>query len=303
MSQQPDWFRDAIAYPHERQFLTVDGAEIEYLTWGERGKPGLLMLHGNMAHADWWRFIAPFFAADFHIAALSFSGMGRSGHRPDYTLATFRTEAQAVADAAGLFEAAVPPAIVAHSAGGGIGLSLAARGGFAGAIIIDSIVVPGPYEVAPTKPLRHYPSAEDAMLRFKLMPPQPDCNRHIADFLGRNALRQEAEGWIWTFDPQLRGKATSRDAWEELPAITCPLYFINGEHSTITTPERIAEMRTQLPAHALFYTIPDAHHHVQVDQPIAVITAIGVILKMLYSNAFRSQPVETAATITGEARG
>ena len=36
--------------------------KLEVLTWGEVGKPGLLFVHGNSAHADWWSFIAPFFA-------------------------------------------------------------------------------------------------------------------------------------------------------------------------------------------------------------------------------------------------
>ena len=48
----------------ERSFVEVDGAGIELLTWGDQGKPGILFLHGNGAHADWWSFIAPFFARD-----------------------------------------------------------------------------------------------------------------------------------------------------------------------------------------------------------------------------------------------
>jgi len=59
--QAPHWFTDALdAAPH-RERLDVAGAGVELLTWGERGRPGLLLLHGSAAHADWWRFIAPFF--------------------------------------------------------------------------------------------------------------------------------------------------------------------------------------------------------------------------------------------------
>ena len=49
----PEWFDDAIAHAPERTVVDVRGAAIETLAWGERGKPGLLFLHGNGACADW----------------------------------------------------------------------------------------------------------------------------------------------------------------------------------------------------------------------------------------------------------
>ena len=55
----PAWFDAALAQAPERTHLEVEGAEIEVLIWGERGQPGLLLLHGFTAHADWWSFIAP----------------------------------------------------------------------------------------------------------------------------------------------------------------------------------------------------------------------------------------------------
>ena len=45
----PAWFKGAIAQAPERSTIAVDGANIELLTWGEIGKPGLLFLHGNGA--------------------------------------------------------------------------------------------------------------------------------------------------------------------------------------------------------------------------------------------------------------
>ncbi len=66
------------------QFIDVRGAAIETLAWGERGKPGLLFMHGNGACADWWSFIAPHFADTHRIAAFSMSGMGGSGWRDRY---------------------------------------------------------------------------------------------------------------------------------------------------------------------------------------------------------------------------
>ena len=80
----PKWFKDAIAQEPERGFVTSHGAKIEVLTWGERGKPGLLLIHGNSAHADWWSFIAPLLAKDFRVTAMSLAGMGASDWRETY---------------------------------------------------------------------------------------------------------------------------------------------------------------------------------------------------------------------------
>ncbi len=49
----PQWFQNAIAAAPERSTIAVAGADIEVLIWGALGKPGLLLLHGGMAHADW----------------------------------------------------------------------------------------------------------------------------------------------------------------------------------------------------------------------------------------------------------
>src|SRR3712207_9584205 len=70
-----------------------------YTTLFRSGKPGLLFLHGNGAHADWWSFIAPFFADTHRVAALSWSGMGGSDHRERYSIDGFVAEAFGVAEA------------------------------------------------------------------------------------------------------------------------------------------------------------------------------------------------------------
>jgi len=94
----PPWFDAALADAPERSFFDFEGASIELLTWGEIGKPGLLLLHGNGASADWWTFIAPFFAQDWRVAAFSWSGMGRSDWRETYTAERFAQESFAITD-------------------------------------------------------------------------------------------------------------------------------------------------------------------------------------------------------------
>src|ERR1700744_5964280 len=102
----PAWFADAMEKRPETTLVEVEGAKIETLTWGERGRPGLLLLHGSGAHAGWWRFIAPSLAEEYRVCAMSWSGMGGSQWGETYTTETFIAEAFASADAAGLFDSA-----------------------------------------------------------------------------------------------------------------------------------------------------------------------------------------------------
>src|ERR1700759_4944792 len=63
----PGWFDKALADAPERRKVRVLGTDIELLTWGEVGRPGLILVHGNSAHADWWSFIAPFLADRYRV--------------------------------------------------------------------------------------------------------------------------------------------------------------------------------------------------------------------------------------------
>ena len=118
MPPAPKWFDWAVAQEPERSFVEVLGAKIELLAWGERGKPGLILVHGNSAHADWWSFIAPYLAQDYRVAAISLSGMGASDWRDDYSFETFAQEVRGGAEAAGLYDAPVKPIFIGHSFGG-----------------------------------------------------------------------------------------------------------------------------------------------------------------------------------------
>jgi pimeloyl-ACP methyl ester carboxylesterase len=290
----PGWFEWAIAQAPERSFVTVDGAKIELLAWGERGKPGLLLVHGNSAHADWWSFIAPYLAQDYRVAAISLSGMGGSDWRETYSFLTFAHEARAGAEAAGLYEAAVKPVFVGHSFGGAQVLNAAMRfpEWMRAAILVDTGFGPPPSAEgfrAPqtrTQPNRVYPTLEAALARFRFMPPQGCKNLYIADFIARRSLKRAAmedggEGWTWRFDPLLWSKL-HREVMESLPeavSLEVPAVHIYGEQSAIV--RRYAEAGlARLPGDIESIVIPDCEHHVMVDQPIALVAALRSVLAL-----------------------
>ena len=110
----PKWFSDTVVQAPESAFVPVDGAQIHYLRWGDRAKPGLLLVHGNAAHAYWWSFIAPYLARDYNVAAMDLSGMGDSDWRKTYSMHQFAHEQLAVCEAAGMFAVSEPPVIAAR---------------------------------------------------------------------------------------------------------------------------------------------------------------------------------------------
>jgi pimeloyl-ACP methyl ester carboxylesterase len=206
----PEWFRKAVATPYETGSVEVKGANVTYQRWGKRGAPGLLLVHGNGAHAHWWDFIAPYFAEEYNVAAITFAGMGDSDFRDSYDMATFAEEEVAVAEAAGLFDGPTKPIIVAHSFGGFVTLVTGAKYGdrFDGMVIVDSPVNPperphrGPDRKG--RPNRVYPDLASALSRFRLAPPQLCENLYAVDYIARWSLRKADEGgWTWKFDPMI----------------------------------------------------------------------------------------------------
>jgi len=285
------WFADAVAHEPERSQFRVDGADIELLTWGEVGRPGLLFLHGNAAHADWWSFIAPLFASDYRCAAISWSGMGRSGWRDAYTIPTFAAEALAAIEAAQLGASGEPPVIVAHSFGGFPTRYLSAfhPEAIAGAILVDSAPPrPGggpPPRLAQGRALNpRYPSLEAALRRFRFLPEQDHGLPEIVDWMARGALHEVSQtdetpgGWTWRFDPQFWAKFT-RGELAARPKV--PAGIIIGEKSALFPAGRLEELQALIPDLRFTTVVEGAYHHVLVDHPLELVAAIREGLPLL----------------------
>ena len=281
----PAWFNEAVAQFPERSTLSVDGVDIELLTWGEVGKPGLVFLHGNGAHADWWSFIAPFFAKDWRVAAISWSGMGGSGWREAYTAPLFAAEVFAAVEAAEMEAGGVKPILVGHSFGGFptlyCGVEHADR--LRAIVMVDSSIQPPEkrWRGPPSRPdaaNRVYESLEAALARFRLAPPQGCENLYIADFIARTSLKEVEGGWTWKFDPAIWQRFSMPDLGEMLPKIACPVALVWGARSALMQAETLDYMIDQMPDDVVLLPIPDADHHVMIDQPLAFVAGLRGLL-------------------------
>lgn len=286
----PAWFEAALADAPERRMIPVEGVDIELLTWGEVGKPGLLLLHGNGAHADWWAFTAPLLAKDYRVAAISWSGMGNSGWREAYTGEIFAKEIFAAVDAAELEADGQRPLIIGHSFGGFPLMYCATHfpEKIRGAVLLDSSVQPpekrwrGP---PPRNPMQQiYPTLNQALARFRLAPPQGCENLYIADYIARTSLKPvpledgSGEGWSWKFDPQMWGRFEIGDLGDLLENMACPVALMWGERSNLMGQETMDYMFAKVPAGFKKVAIPDADHHVMIDQPLAFVAAARGLL-------------------------
>lgn len=277
-----EWFTGALAVPFESYTVTIDDVPIDCRAWGDRGQPGLVFIHGNAAHLGWWSFLVPLLADHYRVVAFSLSGMGASGRRPAYSTELYMREALAAAESGGACMAG-PPVIIGHSAGGMPVLGLAARFPemLRAAIIVD-VALPGPEMNA--KPPRHtgrtYPTLPEALDRFRLSPPQPCANLYIADYIARlGVVRRDDGSFAWRFDPRLMERRDFGDSWGDLAQAKVPLKVIRGELSEMTGGAMEARFRRVAPPGTTFVAIPDAHHHVMIDQPLALLAALRTLVE------------------------
>jgi pimeloyl-ACP methyl ester carboxylesterase len=293
----PEWFRWAVAEPKEDRRVTVDGCPIHYLLWPPRAAGGaargLLFVHGGGAHAHWWAFIAPYFTRGFRVAAIDLSGMGDSGRRESYGAAVRAEEMRSVIADAGL---GPRPFVVGHSFGGFMTMKFAAEFGdeLGGAVIVDSpIRSPETEAQQPFTPPRWankkvYDSFEAGLARFRLMPPQSCDNDFILDYIARHSLTPlDDRRWTWKFDGQALGARRFGEPFREyLQAVRCRAALIFGEKSALVSRATASYMSSLMGPLAPIVEVPEAQHHVMLDQPLAFVAA----LRMLLESWIRAEP-------------
>ena len=153
----------------------------------------------------------------------------------------------------------------------------------AGTVIVDSPVNPperahhGPPH-REIRPHRVYPTLAEALARFRLAPEQPCENTYIVDFIARHSLLEVDGGWTWKFDPSIWTRFSIGDTAERLRSTKCRIAIMRGEMSVLMPPE-VGEYMFSLLGHAApVIEIPQARHHVMLDQPLAFVAALRALL-------------------------
>ena len=280
----PRWYTEALAVPRSDESVVVDGCGIHYLAWGDPGNRGLVFVHGGAAHAHWWTHIAARFARQFRVAALDLSGHGDSERREEYGLNQWSDEVMGVAASAGMVGR---PLIVGHSMGGFVTMVTAARysDDLAGVIVCDSPVTAPDPEIDAARlgqafgEPRVYETEREALDRFRTIPPQDNYLDYVMADVARRSLREVPGGWTWKYDYHVfegqhaNPRAIAREYLED---IRCRLALLRAEQGLVT--EDIGQFMYEMMGRVNpVIEIPEAGHHLMLDQPLPLVTAIRTL--------------------------
>ncbi|MGQ7830094.1 alpha/beta fold hydrolase [Altererythrobacter sp. Z27] len=234
---------------------------LNYVDWGNRGKPPLVLVHGGRDHARSWDWTAEALCADWHVVAMDHRGHGDSDWVSDgnyqandmvYDLAQFIHQLDVG-----------PVTIVSHSMGGNVALRYA---GVFPEMVRKIVAIEGlgpsparqeemrarPYperfaewigkkRAASGRNPRKYASIEDAFARMI------EENSYLTEEQARHLTihgvnRNEDGTFSWKFDPHLNIWGVEDIADEFLQqtwdAITSPTLLLYGADSWASNPEK-----------------------------------------------------------------
>ncbi|MCK9494129.1 MAG: alpha/beta hydrolase [Dehalococcoidia bacterium] len=265
--------------------------KLSYWTWGDHNKPPLVLVHGGRDHARNWDRVAEAFRDDYHVIACDLRGHGDSewAKGSSYALVEHIPDLLALIDLVG---GKAP--VVAHSFGGAI--TLLAAGVFPEKFerIVEMEGMGARLEDQPPvspeslrewvmkaramegQTPRVYPSFRMAADRMR------DANKalteEMADHLARWGSTAIDNGWVWKFDPWVRGRTPAELNAEEVEVfwanIACPVLHIVGETShfkrskfhEVPVDTFFKDSRTEVIRNAGHWM-----HHDQLDETVRVI--------------------------------
>ena len=137
---------------------------------------------------------------------------------------------------------------------------------------------------------RYYSDFEEALKRFRLMPSQPCENEFLVEHIGRTSLKLDSKGWCWKWDGGAMENSRFVEPFHEyLAAATCKKAYLYGEKSKLVDEESLLFIKTLIGEDAPIIGIPEAHHHLMLDQPIAFVTTLRAVLSLWQGSVTRQK--------------
>jgi len=249
------------------------------------GRPALCFLHGGAAHAHWFDEVAAPFADRYHVVSLDQRGHGQSDWPPagGYATEDFAGDLRALMDSLGWNEMV----LVGHSMGGHNAMAFSAwhPERVRGLVIVDARPsIPDDRLVLMhrrgQRALRLHATIEEAVKAFRLLPRETVGDPELLEHMAREGVVERDGGWVYRFDPNANATRRPVDAWALLDRIAAPTLIARAALSPVLPPEHAARLRASIRRSELV-EIPNAYHHLTLDQPAAFAQALeGFLARM-----------------------
>jgi pimeloyl-ACP methyl ester carboxylesterase len=269
--------------PTSRFFETRKGVRLHVLVWSDtddlvpQTKPPLVLLHGGGANAHWWDHLAERLCSNRTVYALDFRGHGDSAYPTTHEVGAFNQDLEALIAWLGREDVI----LVGHSLGAAVALDHASRFAATRGLVLVDLARGGNPQTGRRARLalslrRTYRTRADAVDRFRFLPESSHATEALRAYIGSQSVYEESHGRFgYKFDP----------AWFALPSrpppdlsqVHCPTLLVRGSESNLLTREAAVAIVAGL-AHGRWIEIPEAGHHVVVDQPERLLAALNTFL-------------------------
>ena len=198
------------------------------------------------------------------------------------------------------------PTIIAHSFGASMALTAVTQApeSFSGLVVCDVIVMrpevleefwkasrSSPGAGDPNKPNTLYPSYDAARARYILSPPQPVGQPFLVDYMAYHSMRRDGDSWLWKFSPEVFRRTKDPEQWltigKRLVQAPGPKAIVYGGKSQLFTQDSIDYVRELGGNDIPIFAVPEARHHLMLDQPLAFVTALRSVLSFWGADARR----------------
>jgi len=233
-----------------------------------------------------------------HLAAFDISGMGDSSWFDTYSYEQRAAETLAFAEALEMER----PHLVCHSFGGSVGLAAteAYPESFSSLTICDMTMLRAqdaesfmqeraqrPGFDKPRTRNKVYADLAAAKARFRLAPEQPCENEFLFDYMAHHSLKAVDGGFCWKFDPGILqpDRLNNLEWWLSLAprfaGLNLPKAIVHGAQSSLFQQHTADHMRELTGGQIPIVPIEGAHHHVMLDQPLALAAVLSGLLQSL----------------------